>query len=35
MAVIDILKKVKSKYKNIDIVVGNVATAKAAERLVK
>ena len=33
--VIDILKKVKSKYKNIDIVVGNVATAKAAERLVK
>ena len=33
--VIDILKKVKSKYKNIDIVVGNVATAKAAESLVK
>ena len=33
--VIDILKKVKSKYKNIDIVVGNVATARAAESLVK
>tara|TARA_Y100001978_G_C23696779_1_gene438062 strand:+ start:1004 stop:2467 length:1464 start_codon:yes stop_codon:yes gene_type:complete len=33
--VISILKKIKSKYKNIDIVVGNVATAKAAERLVK
>jgi IMP dehydrogenase len=32
--VLDILKKIKSKYKNIDIVVGNIATANAAKRLI-
>ena len=32
--VLDILKRIKSKYKNIDIVVGNVATANAAKRLI-
>ncbi|OFX60128.1 MAG: IMP dehydrogenase, partial [Bacteroidetes bacterium GWA2_30_7] len=33
--VIDILKKAKSKYPEIDIVVGNIATAEAAKYLVK
>ena len=33
--VIDILKKVKAKYDSIDVVVGNIATAKAAEELIK
>ena len=29
------MPRIKSKYKNIDILVGNVATARAAESLVK
>jgi IMP dehydrogenase len=33
--VIDILKKVKKKYSNIDMIVGNIATAEAAKFLVK
>ena len=33
--VIDTLKKVKAKYDSIDVVVGNIATAKAAEELIK
>ena len=33
--VIDILTKVKKTYNSIDIVVGNIATAKAAEELIK
>ena len=33
--VIDILTKVKNTYNSIDIVVGNIATAKAAEELIK
>ena len=32
--VIDILKKVKEEYKNIDIIVGNIATADAAKMLI-
>ncbi len=32
--VVDVLKKVKSKFKNIDIVVGNIATAAAAQGLI-
>ena len=31
--VIDVLKSVKVKYSNIDVIVGNIATAKAAEEL--
>jgi IMP dehydrogenase len=31
--VIDILKQVKSKYPNLDVVVGNIATAEAAKML--
>ncbi len=33
--VLDLLKKVKSKYASIDVVVGNIATAVAAEELIK
>lgn len=33
--VIDKLKEVKKKYKNIDVIVGNIATGKAALELVK
>lgn len=33
--VIDILTKVKNTYNSIDIVVGNIATAKAAEELIQ
>ena len=33
--VIDVLKKVKSRFTKIDIVVGNIATAQAAEDLIK
>jgi IMP dehydrogenase len=33
--VINILREVKSKFKGIDIVVGNIATANAAEELIK
>jgi len=32
--VIDILKKVKEKFNNIDVVVGNIATASAAQSLI-
>jgi IMP dehydrogenase len=32
--VIDVLKKVKEKFKNIDVVVGNIATAAAAQSLI-
>ncbi|MBT3621191.1 MAG: IMP dehydrogenase [Flavobacteriales bacterium] len=32
--VVDVLKKVKAKFKNIDIVVGNIATASAAQALI-
>ncbi|MDC3105289.1 IMP dehydrogenase [bacterium] len=32
--VIDVLKSVKAKYSNIDVIVGNIATAKAAEELI-
>ena len=33
--VVDVLKKVKNKYKDLDVVVGNIATADAARRLIK
>ena len=33
--VLDLLKKVKSKYASIDVIVGNIATAAAAEELIK
>ena len=33
--VINILREVKSKFKGIDVVVGNIATANAAEELIK
>ena len=33
--VINILKEVKNKFKGIDVVVGNIATANAAEDLIK
>ena len=33
--VIDLVKEVKSKFKELDIVVGNIATAEAAEALVE
>tara|TARA_R110002072_G_scaffold172324_4_gene326355 strand:+ start:799 stop:2271 length:1473 start_codon:yes stop_codon:yes gene_type:complete len=33
--VVDVLKKVKLKFPNIDVVVGNIATAEAAKYLVK
>ncbi|NQY67013.1 MAG: IMP dehydrogenase [Flavobacteriales bacterium] len=33
--VIDLLKKIKEKYPNLDVVVGNIATAEAALELVK
>lgn len=32
--VVDVLKKVKSKFTNLDVVVGNIATAEAARYLV-
>src|SRR5690606_21746586 len=32
--VVDALKKVKSKFPNLDVVVGNIATAEAAKYLV-
>jgi len=32
--VIDVLKKVKEKFKTIDVVVGNIATATAAQNLI-
>lgn len=32
--VIELLKKIKSKYPNLDVVVGNIATAKAAKLLI-
>ena len=32
--VVDVLKKVKSKFKDIDVVVGNIATASAAQGLI-
>ena len=32
--VIEILKEVKSKYKDIDVIVGNIATAEAAKMLI-
>ena len=32
--VVDVLKKVKAKFKNIDVVVGNIATASAAQGLI-
>jgi len=32
--VIELLKKIKSKYPNLDVVVGNIATAKAAKVLI-
>ena len=32
--VVDVLKEVKAKFKNIDIVVGNIATAAAAQALI-
>jgi len=32
--VIDVLKKVKEEFKNIDVVVGNIATAAAAQALI-
>jgi|TARA_B110000003_G_C16649030_1_gene533346 IMP dehydrogenase len=32
--VVDVLKKVKAKFKNIDVVVGNIATASAAQALI-
>lgn len=32
--VVDVLKKVKSKFPNLDVVVGNIATAEAARYLV-
>ena len=33
--VINVLKEVKNKFKNIDVIVGNIATADAAEELIK
>ena len=33
--VLELLKQVKSKYSSIDVVVGNIATAAAAEELIK
>ena len=33
--VVDILQKVKKKYKNLDVVVGNIATGAAAKTLIK
>ena len=33
--VIEVLNKVKKKYKDIDVVVGNIATASAARELIK
>ena len=33
--VLNVLKKVKDNYTSIDVVVGNIATAKAAEDLIK
>jgi IMP dehydrogenase len=33
--VVDVLKSIKAKYPNIDIVVGNIATGKAAKYLVE
>ena len=33
--VIEVLNKVKKKYKDIDVVVGNIATASAAKELIK
>jgi len=33
--VLDILKSLKQKYSKLDIIVGNIATAKAAEDLIK
>jgi IMP dehydrogenase len=35
LSVIQTLKKVKNRFRNIDIVVGNIATGEAAEALVK
>jgi IMP dehydrogenase len=32
---LDLLKKAKSKYASIDVIVGNIATAAAAEELIK
>ena len=32
--VIEILKKIKTRYKNIDVIVGNIATSKAIEMLI-
>ena len=32
--VVEILKEVKSKYKDIDVIVGNIATAEAAKMLI-
>ena len=32
--VVEILKKIKTTYKNIDVIVGNIATSKAAEMLI-
>ena len=32
--VVDLLKKVKNKFKNIDVVVGNIATSDAAKMLI-
>jgi IMP dehydrogenase len=31
--VIDMVKQIKSKYKNVDVIAGNIATAEAARRL--
>ena len=33
--VVDVLKKVKKKYKGLDVVVGNIATGAAAKTLIK
>jgi IMP dehydrogenase len=33
--VVDVLKKVKKKYKRLDVVVGNIATGAAAKTLIK
>ena len=35
MGVVDALKKVKQKYPNLQVIAGNVATAKATEDLIK
>ena len=32
--VIEILKKIKTRYKNIDVIVGNIAASKAIEMLI-